>query len=83
MAKKAIAQNETAEERVEILIPRGQANDEPHLFLSVNGTNYLLPKGKYSLVPRSVAEEYYRCQRAQEALEHTVDALLEASSMRR
>ena len=36
------------ENRVEVFIPKGYANDEPNLFVSVNGVNYLLPKGKKS-----------------------------------
>lgn len=65
--------------RVEIFVPKGYANDEPNLFISVNGVNYLLPKGKKSLVPAFVAEEFHRSQRAQERLDDTVDKMLEAS----
>ena len=65
--------------RVEIFVPKGYANDEPNLFISVNGVNYLLPKGKKSLVPDFVAEEFHRSQRAQERLDDTVDKMLEAS----
>lgn len=39
------------EEYVDCYVPRGYANDEPNLFVSVNGVNYLLPKGKTSKVP--------------------------------
>ena len=52
MAEKKI----TEEEREEVFIPRGTANDDPNLFVSVNCVNYLLPKGKSSLVPKPVAE---------------------------
>ena len=34
-----------AEDRVEIFVPKGYANDDPNLFISVNGVNYLLPRG--------------------------------------
>ena len=53
------------EKLVEVFVPKGYANDEPNLFVSVNGVNYLLPKGKESEVPAHIAEEYYRCQAAQ------------------
>ena len=52
--------------RVDLFIPRGGANEEPNLMIGFNGKNYLLPRGKTSRVPKYVAEEYYRSQRAQE-----------------
>lgn len=67
------------EERVEIFIPKTNANDEPHLFVSVNGVNYLLPKGKKSSVPPEVAYEINRSIEAQERLDATIDKMLEAS----
>ena len=69
----------TEEEREKVFIPRGTANDDPNLFVSVNGVNYLLPKGKSSLVPKHVAEEIRRSQRAAEKQDEKIDALLEAS----
>ena len=77
---KATKATEAAtDNRVEIFVPKGYANDEHNLFISVNGVNYLLPKGKKSMVPDFVAEEFYRSQRAQERLDETVDKMLEAS----
>ena len=69
-----------ADERVEIFVPKGYANDEPNLMIAVNGVNYLLPKGKTSKVPKHIAEEFYRAQKAQEALDNRVDAMLKASN---
>ena len=68
-----------AENRVEIHVPKGYANDEPNLLISVNGVNYVLPRGKTSKVPEFIAEEFYRSQKAQEALDKRVDEMLEAS----
>ena len=68
-----------AEERVDIFVPKGYANDEPNLLICVNGVSYLLPKGKHSQVPKHIAEEFYRSQKAQEALDIRVDEMLEAS----
>jgi hypothetical protein len=65
------------EEYVDLFIPRGYANDEPNFFISVNGKNFLLPKGKSSKVPAYVKEEYDRAMRAQEALDAKSEALLE------
>ena len=64
---------------VDLFIPKGYANDEPNLFISVNGKNFLLPKGKTSKVPKHIAEEFYRSQKAQEALDKRMDQMLEAS----
>lgn len=69
----------TGDDREDIFIPRGTANDDPNLFVSVNGVNYLLPKGKSSRVPRAVAEEIRRSQRAAEKQDRNIDALLEAA----
>jgi hypothetical protein len=62
---------------VDLFIPKGYANDEPNFFISVNGKNYLLPRGKTSKVPLCVKEEYDRAMRAQEALDAKSEALLE------
>lgn len=67
------------EERVEIYVPRGAQNDDPNLFISVNGVNYLLPKGKKSSVPKEVADEYNRAVAAQEALDAKMQEMIDAS----
>jgi len=67
------------EERVEIFVPKGYANDEPNLLIAVNGVNYLLPRGKSSKVPKHIAEEFHRSQKAQQALDDRKDEMLEAS----
>ena len=54
---------------VDLFIPRGSSVDEPNKIISVNGKNYVLPKGKTSKVPAFVKYEYERAQRAQEALD--------------
>ena len=65
--------------RVELSVPKGYANDDPNLFISVNGVNYVLPRGKKSMVPDFVAAEFYRSQKAQEKLDEKVEQMLEAS----
>ena len=64
------------DERVEIFIPRASDREDPNLFAAVNGVNYLLPRGKKSRVPKAVADELARAERARESLYETVDALL-------
>lgn len=68
---------ENRPEREDIFIPRGATNDEPNLLVSVNGKNYLLPKGKTSNVPWFVADEIRRSQRAQVRFEERQTQLLE------
>ena len=65
--------------RVEVFVPKGYANDEPNLFISVNGVNYLLPKGKKSMVPDFVAAEFERSKRAAEKQDENMEQMLEAS----
>lgn len=67
------------DDKVEIFIPKGYANDEPNLIIGVNGVNYVLPKGKTSKVPKHIAAEFYRSQKAQETQDKHVDELLQAS----
>ena len=64
------------ESYVNVYVPKGNTGDDPNLFVSINGKNYLLPRGKTSRVPKYVAEEYYRSQRAQERYDDTMDRLL-------
>ena len=62
--------------RVKVFIPRGASNEDPNLYVSVNGVNYLLPKGKESEVPAHIAYEIERSRKAQETLDKRRDALL-------
>ena len=54
---------------VDLFVPRGSSVDEPNVIISVNGKNYVLPKGKTSKVPSFVKYEYDRAQRAKEAMD--------------
>lgn len=65
--------------RVEIFVPKGNVNDEPNQLVSVNGVNYLLPRGKKSKVPPEVAYEFKRAQEAQEAFDAKMDEMLAQS----
>jgi hypothetical protein len=56
-APEVVAEMADPNRRVDIFIERGYANDEPNLLVSVNGKNFLLPKGKTSTVPAYVADE--------------------------
>lgn len=79
MAETAAAAETTAaaaeEKREKIFIPRGSDNEEPNLFVAINGVNYLLPKGKESTVPKAVADEIRRSWMAQTAAADRMAAL--------
>ena len=62
-----------AEKRVEIFIPRGAEREDPNLFVGINGVNYLLPRGKKSMVPAAVAREIERSGRAADIFYQRVD----------
>lgn len=64
------------EEKVEIFVPRGNANDDPNLLVGINGVNYLLPRGKASLVPKAVATEIRLSLRAQQIQDENIDKML-------
>ena len=70
----------TKKNLVEVFIPKGAANDEPNLVIGINGVNYVLPRGKKSMVPDFVKAEYDRSVAAQEKYDATVDALLEEAN---
>lgn len=62
-------------DRVEVFIPRGNAGDDPNLFVSINGINYLLPRGKTSQVPPEVAAEIELSRQAQARLDARIDEM--------
>ena len=59
-----------APQKVQLFIPRGNPN-EPDVMISVNGVNYILPRGKTSTVPDYVAAEYNRAEAAKERYDKT------------
>ena len=72
-----MATNKNTEGYVDLFVERGYTNDEPNLFISINGKNYLLPKGKTSKVPKVVKDEYDRAMKAQAAFYEKSEELLE------
>ena len=57
--------NDPGSERVRLFVPLDKSNEDPNLFIGVNGVNYILPRGKYSEVPKFVADEYNRSLEAE------------------
>lgn len=66
-----------AKDRVEIFVPRVSGNSDPNLVIVINGKNYILPRGKKSLVPKSVAAEYERMKRAQYKMDDAIFEMVE------
>lgn len=63
-------------ERVELYVPRTGNRDETDAFVSVNGVNYLLPRGKTHMVPKAVYDEFMRSEKAKERYMETVASRL-------
>ena len=61
------------DKRIEVFIPRGGDRADPNLFVGINGVNYLLPRGKKSMVPAAVAAEIERYDRASDRLYQSMD----------
>lgn len=82
--KKPATTEEVAEpvndNRVELYIPKGAANDDPNMLIGVNGVNYVLPRGKKSMVPPFIKAEYDRSVAAQNTMDERVDELLQKAN---
>lgn len=65
---------------VTVTLPRAFANEEQTLMVGINGVNYLLPRGRETVVPPEVAAEVARAQQALLGLDRTVDRLLAAKA---
>ena len=65
------------EERVDVFVPKGMANDDPNIYVSINGENFLLPKGQVSKVPPYIKKSIERSYGAQAFQERRSSALIE------
>ncbi|MBR2335838.1 MAG: hypothetical protein IKA62_06420 [Clostridia bacterium] len=73
----ATENKEKKEDYVELYIDSGHnAKDDPNEFISINGKNYILPKGEISMVPPCVKAEYERSRRAASAQRKSAKELL-------
>ena len=75
MANEKTTKNDV--EREDVFVPKGLANDDPNLYVSVNGENFLLPKGQVSNVPIYVKAAIERSYGAQAFQEKRSNALIE------
>lgn len=73
----ATKNTEPKEGYVKLTLPRARVNEDPNLYVAINGYTYLIPKGKTSEVPAFVADEVHRSQEAMERFYATSDELLE------
>jgi hypothetical protein len=62
-------------DRIAVTVPRAGAGDDPNLFVSIGGINYILPRGETSHVPPAVAAELARAERARDRLDRRVREL--------
>ena len=52
-------------ERITITLPRAAAHQEAQQFVGLNGVNYLIPRGVKTSVPKEVAAELERSEKAE------------------
>ncbi len=71
--------NNTDDNRVAVTLPRARKDEEPNLFVCINGVAYLVPKGETSMVPPEVAYEIKRAQDAEAYMFDQADALQQAA----
>ena len=74
---EAIENND--DNRVAVTLPRARGNEDPNLFVSINGVAYLVPKGETTMVPPEVAYEIKRAQEAEAYMFDQADALAKAT----
>ena len=72
MATKKTPKVINTEGRVELYIEPTDANDDPNELNSVNGKNYVIPKGEYVWVPPEVMAEYKRSRNAKKRFNQLV-----------
>ena len=78
MAKTEVKTETVAEATKEkITLPRARNGEDSTLFVSINGVNYLVPKGKEVEVPPEVAAEIRRAQAADEYFHEAAERMLE------
>ena len=65
------------DDRVEIFVPRISGNTDPNEIIVLNGKNYILPRGKKSLVPKAVAAEWERSKNAQHKVDNAIFDMVE------
>jgi hypothetical protein len=76
MANEKTTKNQN-EERVEVYVPKTYAQDDPNLYLCINGKPFLLPRGETSMVPLYVKKAIDRSNRAQSLQDKRSAALAE------
>ena len=67
-------------EKVELYVEIGYEKDDPNEYVSVNGVNYVLPKGETSMVPPCVKYEYERSRRAKGIQRRNSEAMLKKTN---
>ena len=70
---------ESPDDLVPVFVERGDHKGDPNLFVGINGRNWLLPRGKTSMVPRYVRDEIERSKEAKEAYYDKSEQLLAMS----
>lgn len=67
------------EERVPLFVPKGLKNEDPNLYVSINGEKFLIPKGETSMVPPYVKAAVERSWGAESFQQKHQDAMSKRS----
>lgn len=62
---------------VSLFVPKLSGDTDPNVLVSVNGMNYVLPKGKTSEVPDFVAYEYNRALQARAFCDDNIERIMD------
>lgn len=60
---------------VDLFVYRDPSDNNPNVVIGLNGKLWLMPKGEISRVPKAVAAEYNRAQRAQVQADRNINAM--------
>lgn len=75
MATAKTEKIENKEEKRRIYVDRDTSDNDPNMYVAINGRSFLLPRGKYVEVPVYVADFIESCKRAQHRYDETIDRL--------
>ena len=70
MATKATTEDVIVEEsgKEKVFLPRARKGEAEDLYVGINGVGYVVPKGREVEVPRAVADEIRRSQKAEDKM---------------
>ena len=74
------ASNSGGKKMVKVYVPMASDQEDPNLFVGINGKSYLVPKGVDVEVPEEVAAEIERSRKAKERAAKRAKAIRDAEA---